>query len=417
MTLDRTQAPASSRVTELNLPEPTVFKTSNGAQILVVEDDSAEIVYLEIILESGRWMENPFGVGYYASKLLSEGTSRFSSSELAEAFEIQGSYLQISPGLDHINIRLYALKKTFRDSLALLQHIFEEATFPQSEFERMRAIRFQEIKNQHSRNNQFASAKFQEAIFGPDHPYGKISTVENLSGITRDDIVSYAQENLWTRPTIILVGKLDNEVELVTDWVDSKTLSKPNVEEQLLAPTKDPISIFRENSTQASVRLGGMAIDKRHPDFHNLSITNMMFGGFFGSRLMKNIREKKGLTYGIYSQLAHLKNASYLVISAEVEQQNSALVINEIQQELSELSNQPPSKEEVDTVLNYTRGKLLASIDSTLSLVSIFKSQLLFNLEKDHQSKFLQALDKFEPKTASDMASKYLTITNEVVVA
>ena len=132
---------------------------------------------------------------------------------------------------------------------------------------------------------------------------------------------------------------------------------------------------------------------------------------------MKNIREKKGLTYGIYSQIAHLNNASYLMVSAEVEKGNSEQVISEIQKEIKKLQSEPPAYSELEVVCNYARGKLLSSIDSTLSLASIFKSQLLFGLTNDYQDKFLQELNEIKPQTISEMASKYMNLDQEVVVA
>lgn len=417
MALDRTQAPRSSPITKLNLSNPKISITSNGVQILELHDESTEVIYLEIVLASGRWMEEPFGVGYYASKLLAEGTSKYSSAELALAFEVMGAHLQIAPGLDHISVRLFALKKNFSKSFDLLQHIFQEANFPEKEFEMLRDIRFQEIKNQFARNSQFATSKFQEALFGAKHPYGQISTVDNLKGITIDDVKTYAKNNLWTGPKILLVGNIKSEVDKVSNWIQKLKIDHFRLPQHQLESSKSPILINRQNSTQASVRLGSLTINKHQADIHKLSLTNMLLGGFFGSRLMKNIREKKGLTYGIYSQIAHLNNASYLMVSAEVEKGNSEQVISEIQKEIKKLQSEPPAYSELEVVCNYARGKLLSSIDSTLSLASIFKSQLLFGLTNDYQDKFLQELNEIKPQTISEMASKYMNLDQEVVVA
>ncbi len=408
MNLDRRKAPESQPFAIRPLTIPEKIQTRNGGEIITFKSDIAPIVYLEILFESGRWWESPFGVSYYAAKMLLEGTNDMSAAEISAKFEYLGSFIQVAPGTDYVSLKLFALKKNFGESLNLLINLLGNARFPQKEFDRLQQIRHHDITNQLSKNSRFATAKFLESLFGPTHPYGQITQIESIQDLTLGTVKDYKTKMLLNRPKAMLVGDLTNEPELLVaalESLDFHHLASPVFRQEKQSEHQ---IIAREESAQASIRCGANTIPRHHEDIHKLMVANLIFGGFFGSRLMKNIREEKGLTYGISSQIIHLTNASYLMISAEVEQSKAKEVLDEIHNEVDLLSKVPPSASEIATATNYAKGKYLASMDSPLSTAALLKNSFLFGLPVSYQSEFIDTLDQITGEEICEVASKYL---------
>ncbi len=417
MILDRRQPPVANPVQPFQIPEPNILKTSLGTPVVKLDFPGSEIVYTELIFGSGRWWEVPFGVSYFTSKMLLEGTQTRSSEAIARQFESLGSHIQISPGMDYVSVKLYALKKHFQKSLDLLFDILLEPTFPEKEYETLREIRLHEIRSQLARNSYFATVNFLEALFGAEHPYGVLPDIEKIQNIQLSQVRSYHQRQLFNRPCGLILGSLNQELNDFMHRLDSL----PNASATPRVLEEGPESpgtrhLEREKSSQASIRVGAKSITRSHQDVHRLAIANLLLGGFFGSRLMKNVREDKGLTYGISSQITHLRHGSYFQISAEVERSKAHQALEEIEKEIAALQHSPPSTAELQTAISYARGKFLSSLDSPLSLASLQKNEVL-NERVGYYNSFINTLENISPEEICEVANKYLQTSTQVVVS
>ena len=174
-------------------------------------------------------------------------------------------------------------------------------------------------------------------------------------------------------------------------------------------PTKslEDITIVKKDAVQSSIRMGGPTIPMGHPDYQKLLVANEIIGGYFGSRLMKNIREKKGYTYGIYSYMGRMRFGSYFAIASDVKKEFRRDAIQEIIHELNTIIENSVSDKELDTVRNYMLGEFISGINTPFALMSKFKTLLLNKIGGDYYSQLYDTINGIGPRDVQEMASKY----------
>lgn len=406
--LDRTVAPSASEISRPAFPQADTILL-NGIETTVLNQSTQPVTLLEMIIPVGRWQEPAPGITYFIFKMLTEGTSGKSSSEIASVFDYYGSHLEVVPTLDHVSIKLYALNKFLPHILPVFTELFMDSSFPKHEFETLKQIRLQQIKQQHARNNAFASLKFREMLFGAEHPYGEIIMPEMVEQVSLEQVIQF-KSALLVQPKVFITGMIDQSViSAIENALGRISFNDPLPKQKIAVDGKNKAAITRENSTQASIRLGRITVDRQHPDAHKIKVANTLFGGFFGSRLMKNIREEKGLTYGIHSSVMHLDDSSYWYISSEVLQDKVDIAKEEIYKEIQRLKMKEPSKKEFEMVKNYMKGKYLGSFDSPFSSHEMIKSLKLGGLPENYFINFLDTLDHITPAEVNETVSQYFS--------
>jgi len=408
MMLDRTVAPAASAVDRPKLPASESL-TIQGVTVTSLSQGEQPVMLLEFVIPIGRWQEPAPGIAYFVSKMLTEGTRSKSSAEIASIFDFYGSHLDIIPTLDHISIKLYTLNKFLPNLLPLVVELFNESNFSEKEFDTLKQIRLQQIRQQHARNNAYASLKFREMLFGKNHPYGHIILPDEVEKTTLETVANF-KNAILTKPQIFVSGLISSsEMAAIEEMLSQLSFTAPMAPaDAIISPTKSQ-TITREDSSQASIRMGNIAVSRQHPDSHKLKIANTMLGGFFGSRLMKNIREEKGLTYGIHSSFVHMEQGSYWNIGSEVLRDKTELAKEEILKEILKLSNEAPGQAEFNMVKNYLKGKFLSSFDSPFSSHEMIKSLRLENLPDQYLMDFLDELDGMKAEEVSEMVGKHFS--------
>lgn len=406
--MDRTIAPAAEAIARPNLPSTNKVSLTKDLDIHILNQGKQEVILFEMVIPVGRYQEPAPGLAYYLFKMLTEGTSKRSSEEIASTFDYYGSHLEVTPTLDHVSIKLYALNRFFPEVLELLMEMLTDSVFPESEFEILQDIRTQQIHQQEARNNVFASLKFRELLFGDQHPYGRRVTPDLAQQTSLQEVVGF-NKVLLTKPVLFVTGRVtDQELNLIRKQFESIDFQLPTSSQATAIVQGKSQRIDKDGSTQASIRLGKHSINRQHPDIHKFKIANELLGGFFGSRLMKNIREEKGLTYGIHSSNLHLQNASYWYIGSEVLQEKTDLALSEITKEVQRLSNDTPSEAEFNMVTNYMKGKFLGSFDSPFSSHNTIKSLALDGLDEGYLYQYYDTLQSMKAVEVSEMISKHL---------
>jgi predicted Zn-dependent peptidase len=407
--LDRTTAPVAEPLTNFKFPKTNKISLRNGIECLVIASDKNPVVFIDLVLESGRWYETFPGISYLSAKMLTEGTRDKNAEDIAFAFEQMGSFIDINAGLDHVSIKLYCLKRHISKTLRLFKEIILEATFPEHEFVILQNIRAQQIANQHSQNTHYATIAFNEKLFGKAHPYGRIITPDTVMERQLNEVTDYFKSGIFNSPKVILAGDIDADcISEVEQVIGGLSFTKTQAEANKIVATSGHERIERNGSMQASIRIGGHMISKTHPDIHMLTLANTLFGGFFGSRLMKKIREEKGLTYGIGSAMIHTLHTSYWIINGELQKEKVEEGITAIEAELKRLAENPPSEKELATMQNYLRGKLLSSMDTVFNIASVYQSLFVHELTTDFLDDYLDALNGITPLDISEMVHKHL---------
>lgn len=320
MILDRTIAPGFQIPEQITFPSPIKRTLKNGVHLYFIPTPEIGAVKLEINADSNRvtGMEDKKLVSYFTLNLLLEGTSSKSSTDLDNFFDTYASEVEVISNFEHNGLGLLTTKKHFATALPVFRELMTEAIFPEKELAKRKSQKALSISIQKEQNGNRASNLFRQQLFGDSHPFGQIAEEQDVEAISREDLLSFYADKLWVNPEVFLAGDLtDEEVNLVCETLGNLPIIK--VESQnpdFINQKKSRVKESKENALQSSLRVGCHLIPKTHPEYFGLWVFNIFLGGYFGSRLIKNIREDKGHTYGIHSSIGSLKNADYWIVMA-----------------------------------------------------------------------------------------------------
>lgn len=416
--IDRSIAPSFTRSTNFELIKPEELTLPNGAKVFFVSGGTQAVIRVEIILKAGRWYESVWGASYFSSQLLSKGTSRKNSFEIAQIFDQYGAHFEISPGLDVVSISLYTLSKNLRPTLALVRELLEDSAFPEKELAQSTSIYLQNLKVNNEKTSFQASKLFRKKLFGDNHPYGKELEAEDVTELAAEQLKEH-YASFGKDFTLIVSGKVDdaNKQDIIETF---RVLPYRMVsEKQIAADTVNTLHerISKKGSLQSSIRMGRKAIARAHADYASVLFLNHILGGYFGSRLMRNIREDKGLSYGIYSSLHTLQHDNYTVIGADVNNENLDLTFEEIRKELKRLCTELIDAEELEIARNHFIGSLQAEITTPFAHADKIKNIFLFNLPQDYYQKMINTIDGIQSEELIAIAGKYFAEDSFIEVA
>ncbi len=407
--VDRTIAPAFVKPNKFTLPDPEIIHFDNGSRFFFLNIGEQPVIKLEFIFKSGNWFESMPGTAFFTGKMLLEGSRSFSSKEISTQFDSYGAFAEVSPGFDYVNLSFHLPTKHFEHIYALIREILFLPTFPTGEFELMKEIQLQELKVNQQKNNFVGSRMFRSKLYG-NHPYGHVMNEAGIKRIKSEDLSAYYNKWMSGSFDVFLTGNFPESVkDKIVQLHDgnqssSNDLSVTNPQEQHYFD----IYTEKEDSLQSSVFLGKRCINRDHKDYFKLLLLNEVFGGYFGSRLMQNIREDKGYTYSIYSHMVTLKNDAYFVINSEVKKEHLNQTIEEIEKEIERLKNEAISQEELTQVKNYLKGSILNSFTSYFAITEKLKNIYFYELRKDFYSHLFDSIESITSKELKDLAGDYL---------
>lgn len=392
--LNRTLAPSFNKSTVFNLLVPEKQSLQNGMEVYFVSGGSQNVVRVELVFPAGRWFENKWGAAYFTANLLSKGTSAKTSFDIAQAFDQFGAHLEISPGLDVVSVSLFTLNKNLEASLSLLFELLTASTFPDKEIEQIKSIYLQNLKVNNEKTSFQASKLIRKKLFGETYPYGKELEENDVTPILRDQLINH-YSNFFKDATIFVSGKITEQnqrdiIQILSKLPFTRAVNKAI---PLAASQNGSQRVEKEGSIQSSIRMGKRILDRKHPDYAEVLLLNHILGGYFGSRLMKNIREEKGLTYGIYASLNILKHNGFLVIGADVNKENLDLTFDEIRKELKRLRTEKINPEELDTARNHFIGSLQSEITTPFAHADKIKNMVMFNLPDQFYQNLIYKID------------------------
>ncbi|MEP4375850.1 MAG: insulinase family protein, partial [Algoriphagus sp.] len=347
----------------------------------------------------------------FTLQMLQEGTTQKSAGEIAEFFDFYASEVHPILTFAHEGLGLLSTKKHLHNVLEEFLSLFTTATFPEEMLEKRKSQRRLTLQLERERTSSRASKIFSKCLFGANHPYGIEAEEIHVDQIQRELLVSYYETMLWQDLEIFITGNFtpDELDGLILDF--EKLPNRPIAEPTLLPAVNTLLAVTepRANSVQSSIRIGSWSIPKNHPDFIGLTVFNTILGGYFGSRLIKNIREDKGHTYGIYSSLAEIGDANYWVIAADVKKAFYPEVIQEIYHEIKLLTEVALDADELEVVRNYLIGQMLKQFSTSFDLIDRFKAVHHSGMNFDYFTQKLSYLKKFNAEDILDIGQKYFS--------
>src|SRR6478736_330478 len=411
--LNRSIAPAFSKTFSFELPNPEIIKLPSAVDLVFLRDLQQEVFKLEVVFKAGKWQEPKPGLAHFTSIMLDKGTASKSSREIAEALDYYGAQIEISSGYDFVSISLYGLKKFIEEILPIFIEILSAPAFAEEEFDLQKKIFLQNLEINEKKTSFLASRLIRKNVFGSNHPYGNSLEKADVNNITRDDLKSYFTSNFLPLE-IYLIGSLESQqIHWLIDQVSLLRLGASNANKDFaIEPGDRNQHIAKSDGVQSSVRMGMRTINRRDKDYFSLLLLNHMLGGYFGSRLMKNIREEKGLTYGIYSSLNPFKNDCMFSIGADVDRSNVELTINEIKKEIEALRLNQISEDELDISKNHLLGGIQLEMASPFSTFDKIKNVRLNQLEKEYYNNLFSSVKSMEAGVLQATAQKYFNTNN-----
>ena len=410
--IDRTLAPAFGQVENIDLLQAEPFSLDNGLQCFVINGGDQDLVRIEFIFSNVEWDISKPLQAFATNTLLNDGTSQYSAAQIADKIDYYGAFLQTEYNFDQVTVTLYTLNKHLKSTLPIVKAILTDSIFPQRELETFILNQKQKLSVNLEKNDFVGRKVFNEALFG-NTLYGYDIDAAAYDHLTRNQLVEYFRKAYQPRNcTMIIAGKAGSEtmrelnIVFGKDWNNIETVT-PNF--FAFEGTKGAEHyVEKEDALQSAIRIGQIAINRAHADFPGLQVLNTILGGYFGSRLMANIREDKGFTYGIGSAVVSLKNTGYFFIASEVGADVCGQAMFEIEKEVNLLKNQQVSEGELDLVRNYMLGSMLGSLENALSHADKFKNIYFSGLDYDYYDSYIRIVRNISPEDIQGLANKYL---------
>jgi len=414
MVLDRTQSPEYRRIEHIDLVKAEEKQLSNNIPVYVVNAGTQDLLKIEFIFEAGVWQQNYPLVAYASNQMLDEGTKQRSAEKIAESIDYYGAFLETEISMDYAYVSLYVLSKHLKSVLPLVEDIIKNPVFPVNEFRTFVQNKKQHLLVEEQKVEPIARKKFKELLFGEKHPYGHSITSADYDNLKTGDLADfhrkfYCAENC----KIIIAGKVSQgAIDSINghfggkDWqLNSKKGPATRVIQPVSGAQKQLIA--KKDAVQSALRIGKLMFNKTHPDYLPMQVLNTVLGGYFGSRLMANIREDKGYTYGIGSSIVSLKNGGYFSIASEVGVDVCSRAVDEIFFEIKRLREETIPPEELELVKSYMLGIFLRSIDGPFALADKFKGIMEYGLGYDYYENQINTIKNISAKELKDLANTY----------
>jgi predicted Zn-dependent peptidase len=412
--LNRNNIPDLGQPTHLELSEPEHMTLDNGVDVFSIDAGAEAVTRVDLVLQAGSVHQKKRLVADTVSKLLREGTRGFNSKQLAEKLDYFGAYFDVNAGKDTTTLTLFSLTRHLPELLPVVKDMLNDAIFPEEEMKIHMERDRQEFLVNIEKVRFKASLEFNQLIFGRNTAYGQVLTVDDFERLTRADLFDfYGKHYIPQKSYVVLSGKVDKLVKDLTvkyfgeDWHKGNNIPSSGLHYSAINPMKAQF-VEKKGSMQSAIRIGRQMVGKQHPDYNRFILLNTVLGGYFGSRLMSNLREDKGYTYGVSSFVANYLHSGYFSVATEVNAEHTQAAIDEIYKEIQTLRENKISTEELELVKSYIYGSFLRNFDGPFALAERFKAVKDFGLGFDFYRKSLKEILTIDAGQLIETANKYL---------
>jgi len=406
-------APASNEINHISLIRPEHIKYHNGCDLFYFNSGDQELVRMEWIFNNVRFNSaNPL-LNNAVNSMLTEGTTNLSAADIANKIDYYGAFLQVDYGFDYSTVTLYSLNKHLASTLPVVYDILNNSIFPQREIETFKLTNQQKLQISLQKNDVLARRQFNKALYGGTL-YGYSSEFADYQSLNQPVMQAHFRQMYQpSNCTIIVAGKTDDILLGLMAEYFGKNWSDNQQTADIFQPAPVPSDqdfyfIERPEALQSAIRMGMPTISRTHADFPAFQVLNTVLGGYFGSRLMANIREDKGYTYGIGSAVTSFKQTGTFFIATEVGADVCRAAVDEIAKEVNLLKTELIPDEELSLVRNYMLGSLLGSLENVMSHADKFKNIYFAGLDYDYYDYYTKTIKTINSEQLLQLANQYL---------
>lgn len=423
MNLNRQIPPPICPLSDIHVTYPESQRLKNGIPLHVIRAGMEDVVRFDLLIGAGQWNQTQALQAMFTNRMLREGTSSLTSQQIAEKLDYYGAMMELSSSVNCGFITLYSLNKYFPQTIELVADMLMNPTFPEKEMEVVVEVNKQRFLINSTRVEMMGRKRLNRALFGEAHPLGRYAEVEDYDRLSPEVLKSFYHQHYHSgNCSIYLSGKITPEIIQSVEralgdapWGEVSQASsfqpitpQPEVEKRFF--------VEKEDALQSSIKLGGFVMDRLHSDFLKARVMVTLFGGYFGSRLMSNIREDKGYTYGIGAGIVTYPGVSVLAISTEAANEYVEAVITEVYKEMDRLCNDRVPQTELDMVKNYMLGDWCRSYEGPFSLSDAWIYVETGGLDKEFFVRSIDAIQSITCEEVQALAQKYLCKENLIEV-
>ena len=396
--------------TRVDMPDAQLLTSANGVPIYLLPTNDFEVVRFSFVFRAGTSMQHrPFTASATAN-MLGEGSAKYSAQEIAERLDFYGSYFDVNIDRDYAYISFCSLSKFFAPTADVAREIVLCPTFGEHELEIYCSKRKQSLAIERKKVEMLSRELFAEALFGAEHPYG-ISSDESLyDDVRRDDLVALYRE-LYTAENCFVVcsGRIDEEV-ITTLRAIVEALASGRRAEQWLPATQTTNVLRRdvEGALQSSIRVGRLLFPRTHPDFVGMQVVAAALGGYFGSRLMQNLREEHGYTYGVMAAMVNFDKEGYLAIATQVAREVREEALAEIYREIERMRHELLDDEELQMVKNMMIGEILRILDGPFGIADVTIENIMCGMDNRAMEQSVERILSITAEQIRELAERYL---------
>lgn len=415
--LDRSIAPSPGPAPEISIADPVVFDMDNGMKVILSTNTKIPKVSFNIVMGSDPRLEGEkTGLSEMLGGLLLSGTTNRTKDELDFEKDFIGAQMFASSNSVYLNV----MTKHIEKGLDLFVDVIQNANFPESEFERLKKQISSGLFAASSDANVMIQNITSKIIFTENHPYGEVITEEHLENITRDDIAElYKKQFTPAGSYLVIVGDINEEEarkivnERFGSWEGGVPFEKDY--HHGVSPEGNRVAFAERPGAVQSVINIAFPVDilPGDDDQIKLEVLNSLFGGRgFSTRLIQNLREDKGYTYGAYSFLDIDRKGSYFYASGSFRNEVTDSAIVEFINELEKLTTELPTHEELNLIKATMAGSFARSLENPRTIASFALNTYRNNLSEDYYKNYLKMLEDVSQEDILEMAQKYITPNN-----
>lgn len=415
--INRSIQPELIPITKIDFVKPKVFDAGEKTKLFCVTNVPNETARFDLYFDAGS-IRGKSGVASLVNGLLLSGTKTKNSIEINEAINSLGGYVESGVSNENAVFSIYALRENILPIARIIADAIQNCAFHQSEITELINDRKQKFKVGLEKVSILAQRALKQRLFSNSEAYGQVGQLEDYDAINQQDVIDFHKENyLSGLNRLVLVGNFNQDtidafMETFGSWNSAKT---PKFESDFVN-LKGTVHVEKDGAVQTAIRLARQLFNKRHEDYHDFLILNTILGDYFGSRLMSNIREDKGYTYGIGTLVSEMHETGYFMIATEVGKDVKDATLKEIRYEMERLQTELVSNEEIELVKNYMLGQLLKSADGPYSMMDLYLSVEVQQLDLDFYNEAILKIRSITPERIQELAVNYLNWDDFTVI-
>lgn len=409
--LDRTLQPAIVIPGRVEIPEARRRVTANGIPLYTLRSGEVEVVRLSLVFRAGNiYQSQPF-VASSTLGMLNEGTANFSAAEIAEKFDFYGSIYDIGIDRDYVTVTVCALSRYFGETLSLLEEVLLRPAFRSEELKIYTDKRKQKLEVERTKVGYRSRELFAAALFGSQHPYGIFSDASHYDRLTPELLRAFHRKFYTARNCFAVssAAVTEEDIRRIVALLEKIPSGDPVLPLLLPDPVSTPDTYIEVGgAVQSAVRVGKRMFPRNHPDFIGMQVVATLLGGYFGSRLVANLREDKGYTYGAFAGMINLEQSGYLAISTEVAAEVTDAAVSEIFHELARLREEPVAEAELEIVKNTITGESMRILDGPFGIADVTIENHQNGTDNEYLNRFLREVNAITPEKIRELACRYL---------